>query len=139
MHAAYFVSLMAKHNPLKLEKPVDLDSNPPCSWMTGGAHFSFYTNYGDPRLLTVEAVNGFDVVNIWDDMAGNIWEWLADLYVDVADDKPTNTPTGKPAEINRMLVGGSFRTGKIEHLLVVRRHDEPPDLRPGCLGFRIAI
>ena len=33
------------------------------------------------------------------DMVGNIWQWLADLYVNVAQDPPTNTPTGRPAEL----------------------------------------
>lgn len=66
-HGAYFAPLMAKHDPLILEKPVDLDSKPPYSWMTGGAHFYFYTNYGDPRTMMVETVDGFEVVNVWDE------------------------------------------------------------------------
>ena len=73
------------------------------------------------------------------DMVGNIWQWLADLYVDVAKDLPVNTPTGKPAEINRVLVGGSFMTGSADSLWVAYRHEDPPDLRHRCLGFRLAL
>lgn len=73
------------------------------------------------------------------DIVGNIWQWLADRYVDVAQDPPTNTPTGKPAEINRVLVGGSFMTGDTSPMWVAYRHEDPPDLRHRCLGFRLAM
>lgn len=73
------------------------------------------------------------------DMVGNIWQWLADLYVEIADDKPINTPTGKDGRINRVLVGGSFMTGKTDSLWVAYRHEDPPDLRHRCLGFRLAL
>ena len=73
------------------------------------------------------------------DMVGNIWQWLADLYVDVAQDLPTNTPTDKPAEINRVLIGGSFMSGDTGLLWVAYRHEDPPDLRHRCLGFRLAL
>ena len=73
------------------------------------------------------------------DIVGNMWQWLSDLYVDVASDQPINTPTGKPGEINRVLVGGSFMTGKTDSLWVAYRHEDPPDLRHRCLGFRLAL
>jgi hypothetical protein len=30
-------------------------------------------------------------------------------------------------------------TGKTESLMVAYRHDDPPDLRHRCLGFRLAL
>ena len=72
------------------------------------------------------------------DMVGNVWQWLAELYVDIASDPPLNTPTGKPAAVNRVLAGGSFMSPTADVLWVAYRHDDPPDLRHRCLGFRVA-
>lgn len=73
------------------------------------------------------------------EMVGNVWEWLGDLYVKVASDPPLNTPTGLPADLNRVLVGGSFMTPDTDSLWVAYRHEDPPDLRHRCLGFRLAL
>ncbi len=73
------------------------------------------------------------------DMTGNVWEWLADLYVHVAADQPINASIGKPADLNRVLVGGSFLTGDTDGLWVAYRHEDPPDLRHRAVGFRLAI
>ena len=88
-----------------------------------------------PRPVGSFAANGYGL----HDMVGNIWQWLADLYVDIAADKPVNTPTGKPAELNRALVGGSFMTGNTDCLWVAYRHEDPPDLLHRRLGFRLAL
>jgi len=72
------------------------------------------------------------------DMVGNAWEWLAELYKEVAADPPVNTPTGHSPEVNRVLVGGSFMTEDARFLWVAYRHEDPPDLRHRCLGFRVA-
>ena len=47
-HGAYFAPLMASHDPLKLQRPVDPDSELHHSWMGGGAHFYFYGSYSNP-------------------------------------------------------------------------------------------
>ena len=73
------------------------------------------------------------------EMVGNVWEWLGDLYVKVASDPPLNTPTGLPADLNRILVGGSFMTPDTDSLWVAYRHEDPPNLRHRCLGFRLAL
>lgn len=65
-HGAYFAPLMASHDPLKLQRPVDPDSELHHSWMGGGAHFYFYGSYSNPRKMTVETVDGFEIVNVWD-------------------------------------------------------------------------
>jgi ketopantoate reductase len=56
-----------------------------------------------------------------------------------SDDPPVNTPTNQPAEINRVLVGGSFMTGDTAPMWVAYRHEDPPELRHRCLGFRLAL
>ena len=66
-HGAYFAALMAAHDPLKLERPGAPDRKTHYSWQSGGAHFYFYTHYADPRQMTVESVDGFELVNIWDE------------------------------------------------------------------------
>jgi len=87
-----------------------------------------------PRSVGSYPANGYGL----NDMVGNVWQWLADLYREVAADEPKNTPTGKPAALNRVLVGGSFMTGNEKFLWVAYRHEDPPDLRHRCLGFRLA-
>ena len=74
-------------------------------------------------------------------MAGSIWCWCNDLWIDrVKHDPPVNTPTNRPAEINRILRGGSYLT-KEENNMMMRCayiHEDPPELRHACLGMRVA-
>jgi len=87
-----------------------------------------------PEPVGTYSPNGYGLY----DMVGNIWQWLSDYYVDVASDEPLNTPTGRQAKENRVLVGGSFMTPSTDPLWVAYRHEDPPDLRHRCLGFRVA-
>lgn len=66
-HGAYFAALMAPHDPLKFQRPVPVEADPPHSWMNGAAHYYFYQFCADPTLLTVDTVEGFEVVKVWDD------------------------------------------------------------------------
>lgn len=79
-HGAYYAPLMAPHDALKLQRPCDLDGSPPYSWMTGGAHFYFYQYYADPRQISVETVDGFEVINVWDEHRAAA-ETLSDVMV----------------------------------------------------------
>jgi len=88
-----------------------------------------------PRIVGSFPPNGYGLF----DMVGNVWQWLSELYIDIAPDVPLNTPTGKPAELNRALVGGSFMSPTSDPLWVAYRHEDPPVLRHRCLGFRIAV
>ncbi|MAE65073.1 MAG: hypothetical protein CMJ18_12455 [Phycisphaeraceae bacterium] len=65
LHAAYYAALIDKHDPLLLRQPMPLDQSSN-SWHRGGAHFYHYMYYGDPRKMTVEAVDGFQIVRVWD-------------------------------------------------------------------------
>ena len=50
MHGMYYGALMAEHDPYRLQKPVEAGADTPYSWMTGGAHFYFYT-FCRPKFL----------------------------------------------------------------------------------------
>jgi formylglycine-generating enzyme required for sulfatase activity len=73
------------------------------------------------------------------DLIGNVWEWCADAFQDVSAGVPaTNAPTGKHVRLNRVLRGGSYLTKDPLNLWTAYRHEDPPDLRHECIGFRVA-
>jgi predicted dehydrogenase len=67
MHGMYYGALMAKHDPYQLQKPVEVGADTPYSWMTGGAHFYFYTFYSDPTRMTVPFLHEFEITRVWDE------------------------------------------------------------------------
>ena len=66
LHAVYYATLIEDHDPLKLRSPRPPDYPNKTEWETGAAHFYHYTFYDDARKLTVETVDGFEVVKCWD-------------------------------------------------------------------------
>jgi predicted dehydrogenase len=83
-HGAYFGSLFAKHDPLRLQMPQPIDKEARYSWQHGGAHFYFYTHYADPRQISVETVDGFTLAKVWDEDLD-----AAACLSEIFDDKPT--------------------------------------------------
>ncbi|MBM4079811.1 MAG: hypothetical protein FJ278_08940, partial [Planctomycetes bacterium] len=65
-HGAYYAALMDKHDPLRLRFPVPIHQPIPYAWLRGGIHLYFYTQYRDPTAITVETVDGFEIVKLWD-------------------------------------------------------------------------
>jgi len=63
----YYGPQMAKHDPALFDLPTPWEPDPRHSWMRGGNHYYFYTNYGDPRQMTAPVVEGFEVVKLWDE------------------------------------------------------------------------
>lgn len=82
-HGAYYGALCASHDPLRLQMPLPIDQPARYSWQHGGAHFYFYTNYADPRQLSVEFVEGFRLAKVWDEDRA-----AAECLADIFDDRP---------------------------------------------------
>ena len=82
-HGAYYGALCARHDPLRLQMPLPIEQEARYSWQHGGAHFYFYTNYADPRQLSVDFVEGFRLAKVWDEHRA-----AAECLAGVFDDRP---------------------------------------------------
>ena len=80
------------------------------------------------------APNGFELY----DMAGNVWQWVADWYgadaYRAADDR---NPRGPAQGVFRVLRGGSWVTHDVNQLRCAHRHRVPPDTYAYSVGFRV--
>jgi len=67
-HALLFACNMEKHDPLLLREPLSPEESrkTPLSWQRGLIHRLFYTKFGRPEEMTVESVDGFEIVKLWD-------------------------------------------------------------------------
>jgi len=89
-----------------------------------------------PRPVGSYPANGYGL----HDMVGNIWQWCEEKFEQMSDGiKAVNKPTGKDPSVNRCLRGGSYLTTNVLNLWIAYRHEDPPDLRHECLGFRVAL
>lgn len=76
------------------------------------------------------------------DMSGNVWEWVADWYqANYYSVSPSVDPQGPASsdEHERMLRGGSYRTGTIAQLSTARRWRDDPAGHHVMRGFRCAF
>ena len=81
------------------------------------------------------APNGFGLYN----MSGNVAEWVSDYYSNkYYKTSPAKNPTGPARSKERVVRGGSWKTGK-DQLEISRRKKREPYKTDEDMGFRVVI
>jgi sulfatase modifying factor 1 len=71
------------------------------------------------------------------DMAGNVWQWVADWYkADEYRTEQRRNPRGPGHGTLRIVRGGSWVTHDVDQLRCAYRHKVPPDTYSYSVGFR---
>lgn len=125
-HGAYYATLMSRHDPLLLRNPMPLDQPAAESWQTGGAYYYHYMQYNDPRRMTAEFVEGFEIKRIWDHRRE-----LAEMLSSVLDSKPhvCDTPEEVSDDVDLVFIADCNGDGK-DHVELAS-----PGLRKGVATF----
>ena len=120
---------------------------------TDGRLYPWGNDPPDPRLANYQAESGYSstaglkAVGSYEegkspygahDMAGNVWEWVADWYdEDYYRHGPNQNPSGPASGEEKVIRGGSWDF-QARALLSVSRMSYAPTMRTGFIGFRCA-
>ncbi|HET9911287.1 MAG TPA: SUMF1/EgtB/PvdO family nonheme iron enzyme, partial [Anaerolineales bacterium] len=104
-----------------------------------------FLNYNDIEGDTTRVGKYYDGASDYGavDMAGNVWEWVADWYsATYYASSPSSNPTGPEAGTYRVIKGGSWSGGVTDASLIVRssyREWRIPARVDAAQGFRCAM
>ena len=113
------------------------NTNPNCSMANfwDGNNFCSKTEVSTPVGSFPAGLSPFGLL----DMAGNVWEWVADWYDEnYYANSPAENPTGPSGGIFKVTRGGSWESGARNLRASDRKVEEPAGARYR-LGFRCAL
>lgn len=101
----------------------------------GHAHFAAHAKHGTTSPVGTHPVGASPYGLL--DMAGNVWEWVADAYLPYPYrlDDGRNDPS---SPVPGVLRGGSYASPTAAHLRCARRSASWPGRRSAHIGFRVA-
>jgi formylglycine-generating enzyme required for sulfatase activity len=122
------------------DKPEDM-----CAYANGGdlamlKHFPQWPAVNcDDGFIDTAPVGSFkpNAFGLYD-MAGNAWEWTEDCYASYAATPRDGKPYEETNCVNRVLRGGSWGYGVVDHRAAQRNGRLLLYIRGGDLGFRVA-